>query len=80
MARLRRRHRQARARKTGDDDCGADAILEDISRILSENSKLAIAKWRDDMKNGLAARWVKSRSIVGVDLQHHVNWASEDHF
>ena len=33
------------------------------------------------MKNrGLAARWVKSRSIVAVDLQHHVNWADEDHF
>ena len=33
------------------------------------------------MKNrGLAGRWVKSRSIVGVDLQHHVNWADEDHF
>ena len=33
------------------------------------------------MKNrGLAARWVKSRSIVGVDLQHHVNWTDEDHF
>ena len=33
------------------------------------------------MKNrGLAARWVRSRSIVGVDLQHHVNWADEDHF
>ena len=80
VARLWRRHRQARARKTGVDDCRADAILEEISRILSENSKLAIAKWRDDMKNGLAARWVKSRSIVGVDLQHHVNWAGEDHF
>ena len=81
VARLWRRHRQARARKTGEDDCRADAILEEISRILSENSKLAIAKWRDDMKNrGLAARWVKSRSIVGVDLQHHVNWADEDHF
>ena len=28
---------------------------------------------------GLASRWVKSRSIVGVDLQHHVNWTDEDH-
>ena len=56
-------------------------MLEEISRILSENSKLAIAKWRDDMKNrGLAARWVKSRSMVVVDLQPHVNWADEDHF
>ena len=81
VARLWRRHRQARARKTGEDDCRADAILEEISRILSEHYKAAIAKWRDDMKNrGLAARWVKSRSIVGVDLQHHVNWADEDHF
>ena len=44
-------------------------------------SKAAIAKWRDDMKNrGPAARWVKSRSIVGVDPQHHVNWADEEHF
>ena len=74
VARLWRRHREAGARKTGEDDCRADVILEEISRILSENSKAAIAKWRDDMKNrGLAARWVKSRSIVGVDLQHHVN-------
>ena len=81
MARLWRSHRQARARKTGEDDCGVDAILEEISRILSDNSKLAIAKWRDDMKNrGLAARWVKRRSTVGVDLQHHVNWADENHF
>ena len=81
VARLWRRHRQAGARKTGEDDCEAVAILEEISRILSENSKAAIAKWRDDMKNrGLAARWVKRRSIVGVDLQHHVNWADEDHF
>ena len=33
------------------------------------------------MKNcGLGARWVKSRSIVGCDLQHHVNCADEDHF
>ena len=33
------------------------------------------------MKNrGLAARWVKSRSLVGVDLRHHVNWADEGHF
>ena len=48
---------------------------------FSENSKAAIAKWKGDMKKGgLAARWVKSRSIVGVDLQHHVNWADEDHF
>ena len=67
--------------RQGEDDCGADAILEEISRILSENSKAAIAMWKDDMKNrGLAARWVKSRSIVGVDLQHHVNLADEDHF
>ena len=37
--------------------------------------------WREDMKNrGLDTRWVKSRSIVGVDLQQHVNWADEDHF
>ena len=35
---------------------------------FQKNSKAAIAKWKDDMKNrGLAARW--------VDLQHHVNWA-----
>ena len=81
MARLWRGHRHARARKTGEDDCGADAILEEISRILSENSKLALAKWRDDMRNrGLASRWVKSRTIVGVDLQHHVNWTDEDDF
>ena len=80
VARLWRRHR-ARARKTGDDDCGADAILKEIHRIYSENSKLAVAKWRDDMRNrGLASRWVRSRSIVGVDLQHHVNWTDEDHF
>ena len=65
---------------TGEDDCRADAILE-MSRILSENSKAAVAKWKDDLTNrGLAARSVKSRSIVGVDLQHHVNWADEDHF
>ena len=37
VARLWRRHRQARARKTGEDDSRADAILEEISRILSEN-------------------------------------------
>ena len=81
VARLWRRHMQAGARKTCEDDCRADAILEGISRILSENSMAAIAKWKDDMKNRcLAARWVKSRSIVGVDLQHHVNWADEDHF
>ena len=72
---------KARARKTGEDDCGADAILEGISLILSENSKAAIAKWKDDMRNrGLATRWVKSRSLVGLDLQHHVNWVDEDHF
>ena len=48
--------RPKHARQVGVDDCRADAILEEISRILSENSKLAIAKWRDDMKNrGLAA-------------------------
>ena len=81
VARLWRGHRQAGARKTGDDDCREDAILEEISRILSENSKLAVAKWRDVLKiRGLAARWVKSRSITGVDLQHHVNSADEDHF
>ena len=52
-----------------------------MSRILSESSKAAVSKWKDDMKNrGLAARWVKNRSIVGVDLQHHVNWADDDHF
>ena len=45
-----RRYWQARARQTGEDDCGADAILEEISRILSENSKAAIAKWKDNMK------------------------------
>ena len=46
-----------------------------------KNSKAAIAKWKDAMKDcGLAARWVKSRSIVGVDLQHNVNWAEENHF
>ena len=48
VARLWRRRRQARARKTGEDDCRADSILEEISRILSENSKLAIAKWRHE--------------------------------
>ena len=81
VARLWRGHRQARARKTREDDCGADAILEEISRILPENSEAAIARWKDDMKKrGLAARWVKSRSTVGVDLQHHVNWADENHF
>ena len=67
-------------RKTGEDDCTADAVLEEISHILSENSKAAVAKWKDDMKNrGLASRWVKRRSIVGVDLRHRVNWADEDH-
>ena len=35
VARLWRRHRQARARKTGENDCRADAILEEISHILS---------------------------------------------
>ena len=81
VARLWRGHRQARARKTGEDDCRADAILEEISRILSDNSKAAIVKWKDDMKNrGLAARWVKSRPIVGVDLQHYVNRADKKHF
>ena len=81
MASLWRRHRQAGARKTGEDDWRSDAILEEISRIFSENSKALVAKWKDDKKNrGLAARWVKSRSIVGVDLQHHVNWAGDDHF
>ena len=64
VARLCRRHWQAKARETGADGCRAEAILEEISRILSENSEAAIAKWRDDMKNrGLAARWVKNRSI-----------------
>ena len=68
------RARQARTTR-------ADAILEKTSRILSENSTAAIAKWRENMKSrGLAARWAKSRSIVGVDLQHHVNWADENHF
>ena len=50
VARLWRRHRQARARKTSEDDCKAGVILVEISHILSENSKVAIAKWRDDMK------------------------------
>ena len=52
-----------------------------MSNPFPENSKAAIAKWKDDMKNrGLAPRWVKNLSIVGVDLQHHVNWADYDHF
>ena len=41
----------------------------------------AIAKWKDVMKDcGLAAHWVKSISIVGVDLQHNVNWADVNRF
>ena len=52
-----------------------------FSASFCENSKAAIAKWNEDMKNrGLVAGWVKSRSIFGVDLQRHVNWADEDHF
>ena len=34
VARLWRGHRQARAHKTGVDDCRADAIQEEISRIF----------------------------------------------
>ena len=57
VTRLWRRHRQAKARMTGEDDCRADAMLEEISCILSENSKAAIVKWKDDLKNrGLDAR------------------------
>ena len=70
------------ARQVRTTVCRADAILDEISRILSGNSKAAVAWWKDDMKNrGLAARWVKSRSIVGVDhLQHHVKWADGNQF